>query len=77
MPSLLLDVLFSLKTHGIQEKFIAKLVNSIVNLAGITDIALIASSFMRCWFLGVKFTVERTSLIGNDFLSIEESKEKN
>ena len=49
--------------------------NSIVNLAWITDIALIASSFMRCRFFGVKFTVELTSLIGNDLFSIEESKE--
>ena len=56
-------------------RFIAKLMNSIVNLAWITDIALIASSFMRCRFFGVKFTVELTSLLGNDLFSIEESKE--
>ena len=35
--------LFSFKTHGVQEKFISKLVNSKVNFTRKTDIVLIAS----------------------------------
>ena len=35
--------LFSFKTHAVQEKFIAKLVNSKVNFTRKTDIALIVS----------------------------------
>ena len=35
--------LFSFKTHAVQEKFIAKLVNSKVNFNRKTDIVLIAS----------------------------------
>ena len=35
--------LFSFKTHAVQEKFIAKLVNSKVNFTRKTDIVLIAS----------------------------------
>ena len=34
--------LFSFKTHAVQEKFIAKLVNCKVNFTGKTDVALIA-----------------------------------
>ena len=43
--------LFSIKTHAVQEKFIAKLVNSKVNFTWKTDIVLIASRFMRYRFL--------------------------
>ena len=39
---------FSLKTHTVQEKFIAKLVNSKVNLTRKTDIALIFSIRDSC-----------------------------
>ena len=35
--------LFSFKTHSVQEKIIAKLVNDKVNFTGKTDVALIAS----------------------------------
>ena len=35
--------LFSFKTHSVQEKIIAKLVNYKVNFTGKTDVALIAS----------------------------------
>ena len=35
--------LFSFKTHSVQEKNIAKLVNCQVNFTGKTDVALIAS----------------------------------
>ena len=61
--------LFSLNTHAIQEKLIAKLVNSKVNFPRKTDIVLIPAISV---FI-VKFTMEFTSYTMN--FSIEESKE--
>ena len=42
--------LFSFKTHAVQEKIVAKLVNSKVNFTRKTDFVLIASGFMRYRF---------------------------
>ena len=53
--------LFSFKTHAVQEKFRAKLINSKVNFTRKTDIVLIAALCGSCnTGFGVKYTAEFT-----------------
>ena len=56
--------MLSFKTYAIQEKFIAKLVNCKVNFTRKTDIALIASSFMRYRCLYMYRTAKLDSAYG-------------